>query len=287
MTLLALFALAGCLKVPPDSDRILARDLASVLPALAASAPDTPVAFAPAPGVRRVLHAPELRRLALRWNAPQPPEGEICFERRTAPLDAERIRAAIRRELPQASIEVLDFSRAPVPEGELRFPVAGFRKGGSGGYWAGFVRYAGNRRFAVWARVRARVLMTRVVAAQELKAGRPIDAAQLRLESREDSPQAAGFATSLDEVAGKLPRRSIPAGTPLVKSWLDLPPDVARGDLVRVEVANGGARLETEARAEAAGARGQMIPLRNPASNRRFFGRVEGKGRVSVGNNGR
>jgi flagella basal body P-ring formation protein FlgA len=284
---LAAFALAPCLAVAPESDRILARDLASVLPALAAGAPDTPVAFAPAPGVRRVLRGPELRRLALRWNASPPPEGEICFERRVAPLDAERIRAAMRRELPGASINVLDFSRAPVPEGELRFPLAGFRNSASGGYWAGFVRYAGNRRFAVWARVKARVAVTRVVAVSDLKAGQPVEASGLRLETHEDSPSDAGFATSLDEAAGKLSRRPIRAGAALLKSWLERPPDVARGDTVRVEVSSGGARLEAEARAEASGSAGQTIPLRNPVSNRRFFGRVEGKGKVSVRNDGR
>jgi flagella basal body P-ring formation protein FlgA len=47
-------------------------------------------------------------------------------------------------------------------------------------------------------------------------------------------------------------------------------------------VRDGGALISLEARAEASGSRGDMIPVSNPASHRRFRARVEGKGRVSV-----
>jgi flagella basal body P-ring formation protein FlgA len=57
---------------------------------------------------------------------------------------------------------------------------------------------------------------------------------------------------------------------------------VLRGETVRVEVNDGGARLTLEARAESSGSRGEMVLISNPVSSRRFRARVEGKGRVSV-----
>ena len=59
--------------------------------------------------------------------------------------------------------------------------------------------------------------------------------------------------------------------------------EVRIGETVRVEVWNGAAHLKLEARAEASGALGQMIPVRNPDSQKRFLARVEGRSRVSVG----
>jgi flagella basal body P-ring formation protein FlgA len=51
---------------------------------------------------------------------------------------------------------------------------------------------------------------------------------------------------------------------------------------VKVEVINGGAKLEAEGVAEAAGALGETITVRNPDSKRSFRARVEGPGKVSV-----
>jgi flagella basal body P-ring formation protein FlgA len=283
MTPLAALAAAGCLAVGAGSDRILARDMARILPGLAAAAPETPVALAPAPGVRRVFRAAELRRLAAQWNEASPADAELCLERPLTPLDRERIRAAIGRELPDAAVEVLDFSRAPAPEGDLVFPRAGLRQTAAGGYWSGFVRYAGERKFAVWARVNVRIEVTRVVAAAELKPGRAVEAGQLRLEKQAAFPSAAAFAAAIEDVAGRVPRRRIAPGMAIETSWLEAARDVARGETVHVEVRSGGTRLELEARAEASGSAGQTIVLRNPVSNRPFSAKVEGRGKASVG----
>jgi flagella basal body P-ring formation protein FlgA len=189
----------------------------------------------------------------------------------------------MRRQLPQARIEILEFSRLPAPEGELEFPLSGLRPTPAGGFWSGFVRYSGSRRFLVWAKVKVRITAPRVIAAQDLKPGHALEAAQLRLEMRDEFPAAGGFAGSLEEAAGRVPRRFIPSGAALRTGWLEAPREIARGDAVRVEVRSGGARVELEARAEAAGSTGDTITVRNPVSNRRFPARVEGKGKVSVG----
>jgi flagella basal body P-ring formation protein FlgA len=281
MILPALFALA-CLAVSPGSDQILVRDLAPAFPSLASAAPESPVALAPAPGVARVFRAAELRNLAVRLNLPAPLDGEICVTRPVAAPDPARLLAAMQKELPQATIEILEFGRQPVPEGEIEFPVRQLRRGAGGVLWLGCVHYGGNHRFTIWAKVKVLVTVERVVAVGDLPSGQPIAAAQLMAQTRQEYPASEPFARSIGQVAGKWPRLPIRAGSDIRTDLLENPRDILRGDTVRVEVRDGGAHLDLEATAEASGAFGEIIPVMNPVSKKRFPARVEGKGRVSV-----
>lgn len=282
MPLAELF-LAGCLAASPGSDWVLARDLAPGFPGLAAVDPETPLAAAPLAGVRRVFRVAELRRLALGLKVEAAPEQDVCIERKTSPLDPATVLQALRRQLPQARIEIVEYSRQPVPQGELEFPLAGLRGTAADGFWSGWVRYAGARRFPVWAKVKALVPEARVVAATALVPGRPIAAGQLRLETGEYFPQPGAMAASIEEVAGQVSRVAVARGVAIRRQWLDPPREIARGDAVLVEAQVGGARVELECVAEGPGSAGQSIPVRNPVSGRRFTARVEGKGRASVG----
>jgi flagella basal body P-ring formation protein FlgA len=277
MTGLAGWVMAACVAVPAGSDKITAGDLAAVEDAFGAIEGTQFVGWAPAPGMRRTFSPSELIRLAARLGARVAPERPVCVERRTAPLDAAGLRAALQAQLPEGTIQLLDFSRAPVPEGDLVFPRSGLRRRAGASYWNGYIRYAGKRRFSVWAKVAVAVPV--VVAAADLDPGRAIEAAQLRIEERDDLA-AAG---SLEKVTGKWPRRPIRAGTPVLSQWLAPAPEIARGDAVTVEVQIGAAYLKLDGRAEAAAALGQPIAVRNPATQKRFVARVEGRGRVSVG----
>jgi len=282
MIALAPLALAGCLAIPPAADRIVFQDLAAAFPEAAGIAPGAVVAPAPAPGVRLVFHLPELRRLALRLHLAAEPQSEVCIERPVGVPDPARFLAAMQKELAPARIEILESSRQPTPDGEIAFPAAGLRPAGGAAFWAGYVRFAGNRRFSVWARVRVTVEVRRVVAAADLAPGRPIDPAQLRLETRDQFPYSTPFSQSLAEVAGQWPRLPIRAGAAIRADQLQTAREVMQGETVRVDVRDGAAHLELEACAEASGGPGEIIPLRNPISHRRFLARVVGKGRVSV-----
>ena len=277
---LAAFALAACLAVGSGSDQIVAGDLVASLPEWASVPPQTPLGLAPAPGVQRVLRVPELRRLAERWKLPAT-DREVCVTRPAAPISSERMFAAMRKELPKAEIEILEFSRAPAPEGDLVFPLARLRQTPAGGYWDGYVAYAGKQRFSIWARVKVRLSVPRVIAIDALPQGVPVTAAQLRLEMRDEIP-GAGFAASPEEIVGRLPKRSIVAGAALRTEWLDAPKAVLRGDTVQVEVSLGGTHLKLEAVAEASGVIGETIPIQNPTSKQRFPARIQAPGRVVV-----
>jgi flagella basal body P-ring formation protein FlgA len=283
MILLAAFAMAGCVAVGAGSDHVTAGDVAPALSGFAEIAPETPLALAPAPGVVRVFHAPELRRIAARIHATAGEASEVCVTRPVAPLDPVRLADAMRLLLPEGRIEIIDYSRIPVPEGELDFERSGLRQVSGSGFWSGAVRYGGGHRFAIWAKVKISVAAVRVVAAVNLKAAHPVLASDLRVERSDGFPDSGVYVNSIEAARGRVLRRPVTAGTPLRAMWLDEPKDVARGETVRVEVWNGGAHLELEAEAEASGSTGDTIPVRNTISNRRFPARVEGKGRVSIG----
>src|SRR4051812_43895442 len=115
MTTLVSLTAAACLAIGSGTDHITLRDLAPAFSSVE-SAPDRPVALAPAPGVTRTFGLPELRRLAATLGLREEPKTELCFERPTAPLERARILDAMHRQLPDAEIEILDYSRQPVPE---------------------------------------------------------------------------------------------------------------------------------------------------------------------------
>jgi flagella basal body P-ring formation protein FlgA len=281
--MIPLFALmlASCLAVNSTSDEVTAADLAPAFPGMEAVDGGTPLALAPAPGVARLFHLAELGRWAERFHL-VPPPAEICVERPVAPLDLDKALAAMRASFPEAEISILDWSRARVPAGDIAFPASQLRNGPTGQWWSGYVLYGAAHRFSIWARVSAQVMAARVVALRDLAPGQAIPADAVEMQARRAIPGAVDMARSLAQVAGKWPRALIQAGTPLRLDQLVKPVDVARGETVQVDAQSGAAHLEFEARAEGSGAVGDMIPVSNPESNRRFTARVAGKGRVFV-----
>jgi flagella basal body P-ring formation protein FlgA len=280
MMLLASLALSGCLAVGAGSEHVVAADLAPGFPGLKTIPPETILGFAPVPGVARVFLVPELRAIAARFNLDSP-ETEICVQRPVAPLVPEALAAAMRQELPEAAIEILDYSHQSAPVGAIEFHRADLRNGPAGTFWTGYIRYAGNHRFAIWTKVKVSMKSTRAVAAGDLRPGKPISAGDILIDPRDEFPDGR-IARSLAEVEGKWPRVFVRAGSEIRLDALENPKDVMRGETVRVEVQSGGAHLELEAQAEGSGSTGDTVLVRNTSSNKRFLAHIDGKGRVSV-----
>jgi flagella basal body P-ring formation protein FlgA len=283
-TLLAFtLAAGGCRAI--DGERILARDLAEAVPEFAALAPETTVGYAPAPGARRVFRADELGRLAKLHGIQLGGAAGACFEWRLWLPGREDLMAAMRASLnaPEARIEILETSRQAGPRGEAVFPRSGLAapspaRPEAATLWRGYIRYDGERKFAIWARARIRVAHVRAVSLQALPAGAPIRANQIRMERAEEFPSA----TASGEVVGWIPRRPIAAGRVLTGALLDPPKEILRGDAVRVQVQSGAARIVADAIAETAGGRGETILLRNRESGKKFAAVVQGKGQAAV-----
>lgn len=274
--------------VPVEGDRILASDLAAAIPTFDAWPPDTELGYAPAPGLRRVLRAAELRRLASRLGLDTGAAEDVCVERPAAPLapDALRTALALAAGDPDARIELLDWSRYAVPRGPLEFPRSAATAEGNGPQaavlWKGFVKYGERGRFSIWVRARIGVRLTQVCARADLSMGRPIQESQIQLTTVSASPFAAQAARSLAEVVGRMPRHPIPAGSPILPGQLELPLAIHSGDAVTVRVTSGRAGLKLEAVACGEGRRGDFIPVKNPATGKTFRARVEAAGEVAV-----
>jgi flagella basal body P-ring formation protein FlgA len=269
-----------------ENDFVLARDVAAAIPAFAPVPGDFNLGLIPLSGAPRIFRGADLQRIAKNRGVDLEQLPDVCFERRTFVPTAEQIRGAMSTALniAGAKIEISSWSRQPAPAGEVIFPLEGLRYAElqKEQLWNGHVRYGGDRQFPVWARVRITAATTRVVTLTNLPAGKPIHENQVRLESCEDFPLDATVARRLDEVVGYAPKASLRAMTAIRKTQLERAPEVHKGDLVRVQVVAGAARLELEGRAQSEGAEGSTILVRNPASGKDFRARVTGKDRVIV-----
>lgn len=278
---------ASCLAI--DGDRVLAADVARQLPAFSVADPEAVVALAPAPGLQRLLHRAELARIASRLGVPTSVDQDVCIERVAESLRREQVEAALAAALAgnDATFELVDFARLPVPHGRLEFTRAGLLAPGRGRerepvVWRGRVKYSGTQSVPVWAKVVLKSIRQRVVADVDLIAGQPIAAVQLRVERVAEFPFGEPFARETGEIVGKLPRRTIHRGEPVRTLLLALPKDVVRGETVEVTVESGSATLSFAGKVETSGRQGDRVLVKNPENGQRFAARVEAKGKVSV-----
>jgi len=280
---LAVQAAKPCVTV--EGERITAGDLARDLPAFSAAPAGEEIGYSPIPGVRRYFYFPELRRLAARYNIDVPPGSQVCVERVMESLRPEAVITAMRTALgdPGARIEILELSKFPVPRGEVEFDRATLPVGTDAPVlWRGVVRYMGGRRFGIWASVKIRVQGMRVVAAENIPAGKPVQANQLKTESAEVYPNPRIAPLTVESIAGNTVRLPVAAGTVITPSMVEAPTEVQRGDTVQVEVKSGAALLKLEGTAESTGRHGEPIRVHTLVNGKTFSARVTGKDRVVV-----
>jgi flagella basal body P-ring formation protein FlgA len=279
---------AGCHAIP--SDVIFARDVAAVIPGFARVAGDFRLGSVPDSGAPRILEGADLQRIARNQGVELLDSPDVCFARRVFIPQPDEIRAAMRKALSDvpgigdAKIEISSFSQHPVPFGELIFPRSGLQLPSGTqqeALWRGFVRQGGD--FPVWAKARVIANTTRVVAIANIPSGKPIQTSQVRLESCEDSLLDETTARNLEEVIGYVPKNVLRAYFPIRKTQLSPPPDVAKGELVDVQVFAGAAHLVVKAKAQSEGFKGSTILMRNLSSGKDFPAVVVGKNRVTVG----
>lgn len=140
----------GC--TPIDADRITAHDLAAVDSDFAGLAPSLDLGPAPAAGSRRTLRAVDLARIAREQHVVIANTSDVCFDRVATQLSSERLIPVLTGSLGKpANIEVLDYSRTPLPSGQLDFPASGLT---ATGLWRGRLLYGDRRSVPLWVRVR-------------------------------------------------------------------------------------------------------------------------------------
>jgi flagella basal body P-ring formation protein FlgA len=276
----------GCL--PVHNEWILASDLGAANPVFGALDAEMAVGAAPMAGARRVFRAAELARLARENHLPAGSFHDICFEWPEETIAPDRFRksmAAVLRVEPDA-IEIMERSRVAAPPGDLIFakddlrPVSG--SDGREALWKGFVRYAPARRFPVWARIRVVAPVPRVIANGVLVPGEPVQETALERVVIPHGIVNGIYASSVDEVAGRVPRIRIEPGAAIRLSDLTWAPEIRAGDEVQVEIRKGAMRIHLVARAENSGRTGDRITLTNPASSAHFHARVDSRNRAVV-----
>ena len=194
VALLAAAALPAC--QPVERENILGSDLAAAEPLFAKIPPDTVVGYAPLPGAHRTFTAGELARLGDRLGIAAEFH-PLCFEYPMHRLERAKVIEAMDASLPGTKVELLEFSLYPVPRGEIVFPPGSVSrpssKSGDPVMWRGYVRYAGNRRFAIWARA-----LVPESEAEAVKRGGTVQVdvtsggAHLKFEARAESGGAVG-----------------------------------------------------------------------------------------------
>ena len=278
---------SGCL--PAERDPITARDLSAAVPVFSRLAPETPIAAAPGPGVRRVFRPLELNSIARHHGLDLNSAEDLCFELPMEPLDKTRVLEAMQAALPfpETRIEIVETSLYSVPRGRIEFRrddlgAPALPNSPSPVTWRGNVAYGANQHFAIWAHVLVTARLNRLVAAEPIRSGTVIEANQIRVESSRGFPLSTDIAASIDQVAGRVATRAIEAGAEIRLNQVDRPKDVKRGDTVAVEVRSGAARLAFTAKSESDGRVGDTIAVRNLSSNKIFQARVDGKDKAFV-----
>jgi flagella basal body P-ring formation protein FlgA len=267
-------------------DVIRMRDLAAAAPAFSQVAADSAVAYSPLPGSVRILQGAELARLARRNGIADGEFRDVCFQRAMRQLDEQQLLDALRSALaiPSAEVALMDFSRFPAPVGDLVFPRSGIAltRSAEAALWKGYIIYGGGQHFPIWARVKLRVRLNRVIATDNLVTRQPVRADQLRIEPLDGVPDALAPAQSLDQVVGKTLLRPVRRGATLSLDDVSSAIVVRRGDKVEVDFRSPVVHLRFDATAEMDGRFGDRIRLRNLQSTNVFVAEVSGKDQARV-----
>jgi flagella basal body P-ring formation protein FlgA len=241
------------------------------------------VGRSPLPGRERTLSLAVVRT-RLRQAGFDPAEmvitGPSTIIVRTRPVlvDADDIAAAVRdyvtAKMPwdahEAEVDALVDPRDQVlvPEGEISLVVEALTStkfiGSTSVKVTVLVDGAAYCSFPV--RVRVDVVKGVVVAARTIERHETIEPSDVRLETRDLAGVPAGAAFDLEAVVGMRASHTIPAGRVVVKSSVDPPPLVRKGDAVTIEAVLAGVTVSASGEALEDGCEGALIRVRNSAT---------------------
>lgn len=107
----------------------------------------------------------------------------------------------------------------------------------------------------------------------------PDDIRMVYVDVRQVPPNAI---TAARDAEGLEPRWPVAPNSVLTRAQLKAPIMIERGDLVTAEYRANNIELTTKVVAIESGARGQVIRVRNPTSNKAIQGRVTDVARVTI-----
>ena len=274
--------------VPVQGDQILVKDLARSIPKFNAVRGDGVVGFAPLPGTQRTFTVREAlataRRLGLELDAAR--LRDICFVRELHEMQEADFHAALMVATEgRASVEILDYGRAPLPAGRLDFLLRQIVQPANAApdspvLWRGRLVSASGRSYPTWVRARILADLPTVVAKEPLIKGTVIQQGQVELQVLRRFPFSQGLSMDIESVVGKVVKHKIASGQGVPVIALDNLKEVEPGDTVRVQSSSGLAEIHFDAQAKTGGRRSDTILIENPGNGRSFRAVVTGKAQV-------
>lgn len=269
----------GCLKT--SGSRLVATELAGQDARFLAMPPGADLGYLPEPGERRTLTLPS---------------GEsVCVERESRAPGESEILAALELPDPGVTAVLLDFPRAALPEGTLRFPASGVSppaRGSDTVLWRGALEYEPGRTVALWARVRLRRETRCLRAVADLARGEILPPAKIEsavCDAAAILAGALGPGTSRggQSLVGRAAARAIRKGEWLTEALLADEAMVIVRREATLELQSGGVRLVLPVMPEQSGQTGDRIWVRNLATRERFQAKVAGPDRLTLSLPGR
>jgi flagella basal body P-ring formation protein FlgA len=204
-------------------------------------------------------------------------------------LSEQEMMPALRTalDIEGATLEILEISNQPVPPGRLEFQRTFLSRPPVNApqtpvIWRGKLIYDDQRSLMVWARVRISVDHDLFLAKETIPKGAVIRADQVAIDHIRQFPSTELTSNSFFTIVGKIARRTLPAGQPIVAGALDDLKDVFRGERVHVQATDGGASIRFDAIAQSSGQKGEVILVHNPWSGKNFRALIEGRQHVLV-----
>ena len=254
------------------------------------------VALAPAPGADRELQTVSIMALlrheaaakGVVWKGPE----KISVHRQGIRIDRERLQQIVaafladnRNRLPKAEFRFTSIqapSEIVLPTGRLSWQVIPSRPGilGSSSFTIMF-RVDGKTVKNCTVRGHLEALASVATATTNLKKGTIIQPGQVTL-ARRDIATLQDPILDPDQVIGMQVRRSIASGRAIEQRFLEQPPVVRKGELVRIFAIKGPMRISTTGIAARDGRTGEIIRVKNISSSKYVYCRVDAPGIVSV-----
>lgn len=121
-----------------------------------------------------------------------------------------------------------------------------------------------------------------VTLTKAMSRGSVITGQDVQLTHQQTAHRAVPMLSAVSDAIGLELTRDLPAGAILTTGLVRKPFVVRRGDLVSVTVDRHGLRVTTMGEARQDGTIGQMIPVKNPRSNRIIEGKIQPDGSITV-----
>ena len=120
-----------------------------------------------------------------------------------------------------------------------------------------------------------------VVAASSIPRGQVITSDKISILTRDIADTDSPYLDQ-KEIIGKKTKRLIREGSIIEHSWVDIPPMVTRGQVVKIVLNSGALHVSTDGIAKMNGVKNQFIRVRNLSSHKLLYCRVTAPGTVEV-----